>query len=80
MAFLARVAALLGTMSPEQLASFWVGAVVADDVGHLARHPILARSPPVWVGGREPFQSLGDRHVEIYPELSFLVLRYDARL
>ena len=22
----------------------------------------------------------GDRHVEIYPELSFLVLRYDARL
>jgi hypothetical protein len=46
-AFLVRVAALLGTMSPEQLASFWVGAVVADDAGHLARHPILARSPPV---------------------------------
>ena len=57
-AFLVRVAALLGTMSPEQLASFWVGAVVADDVGHLARHPILARSPPVWVGGREPLRSL----------------------
>ena len=45
-------------MSPEQLALFWVGAVVADDVGHLARHPILARSPPVWVGGREPLRSL----------------------
>lgn len=57
-AFLVRVAALLGTMSPEQLASFWVGAVVADDAGHLARHPILARSPPVWVGGREPLRSL----------------------
>ena len=57
-AFLVRVAALLGTMCPEQLASFWVGAVVADDVGHLARHPILARSRPVWVGGREPSRSL----------------------
>ena len=57
-AFLVRVAALPGTMSPEQLASFWVGAVVADDAGHLARHPILARSPPVWVGGREPLRSL----------------------
>ena len=45
-------------MSPEQLASFWVGAVVADDIGHLARHPILARSRPVWVGGREPLRSL----------------------
>ena len=44
-------------MSPEQLASFWVGAVVADDVGHLARHPILVRSPPGWVGGREPLRS-----------------------
>ena len=57
-AFLVRVAALPGTMSPEQLASFWVGAVAADDAGHLARHPILARSPPVWVGGREPLRSL----------------------
>jgi len=57
-AFLIRVAALLGTMSPEQLASFWVGAVVADDVGHLARHPILAPSRPVWVGGREPLRSV----------------------
>ncbi len=57
-AFLVRVAALLGTMSPEQLASFWVGAVVADDAGHLARHPILARSPPIWTGGREPLRSL----------------------
>ena len=45
-------------MSPEQLASFWVGAVVADDAGHLARHPIPARSPPVWVGGRELLRSL----------------------
>jgi len=57
-AFLVRIAALLGTMSPEQLASFWVGAVVADDVGHLTRHPILARSRPVWVGGREPLRKL----------------------
>ena len=57
-AFLVRVAALLGTMRPEQRASFWIGAVVADDVGHLARHSILARPRPVWVGGREPLRSL----------------------
>ena len=25
-------------------------------------------------------QTSGDRHVEIYPELSFPILRYDARL
>lgn len=57
-AFLVRVAALRGMMSPEQRAAFWVGAVVADDVGHLAGHPMLASSPPVWVGGREPLRSL----------------------
>ncbi len=42
-AFLVRVGALLGTISPEQLASFWVGAVAADDTGHLAVHPILRK-------------------------------------
>jgi 2-dehydro-3-deoxygalactonokinase len=57
-AFLVRVAALLGTMRPEQRASFWIGAVVSDDVGYLARHSILARPRPVWVGGREPLRSL----------------------
>lgn len=57
-AFLVRVAALLGTMRPDQLASFWIGAVVADDVGHLARHSIVSRSRPVWVGGREPLRGL----------------------
>lgn len=57
-AFLVRLGGLLRTMSPEQLASFWIGAVVADDVGHLARHPILAQGRPVWVGGREPLRAL----------------------
>ena len=57
-AFLVRVAALMGKMRPDQLASFWIGAVVADDVNHLARHSILARRRPVWVGGREPLRSL----------------------
>ena len=52
--FLVRVGALLGTMSLEQRASFWVGSVVADDTAHLADHPILAQGRPVWIGGREP--------------------------
>jgi 2-dehydro-3-deoxygalactonokinase len=57
-AFLVRVADLEGRMGPQQRASFWVGAVVADDVRHLALHPILATANPVWVGGREPLRSL----------------------
>jgi 2-dehydro-3-deoxygalactonokinase len=60
-AFLVRVAALAGVLDPPARAAFWVGAVVADDVTHLARHPILARHPPVWVGGREPLRSLYSR-------------------
>jgi 2-dehydro-3-deoxygalactonokinase len=57
-AFLVRVASVLGTMSQDQRASFWIGAVVAHDVGHLARHSILAQPLPVWVGGRQPLRSL----------------------
>jgi 2-dehydro-3-deoxygalactonokinase len=57
-AFLVRVAALNGVMTPEQRAAFWVGAVVADDVEHLARHPILGREVPVVVGGRQPQRGL----------------------
>jgi hypothetical protein len=51
------VASARRTVSVRDLV-FWVGAVVADDAGHLARHPILARSPPVWMSGREPLPSL----------------------
>jgi 2-dehydro-3-deoxygalactonokinase len=57
-AFLVRVASVLGTMSQVQRASFWIGAVVADDVSHLARHSILTKPLPVWVGGRQPLRSL----------------------
>jgi 2-dehydro-3-deoxygalactonokinase len=57
-AFLVRVAALTATMSPEQRAGFWIGAVVTDDVCHLARHPILEGHRPVWVGGRDPLRSI----------------------
>jgi 2-dehydro-3-deoxygalactonokinase len=58
-AFLVRVAALSGALDPPRRASFWVGAVVADDVAHLARHPILhGRRCEVWVGGRQPQRSL----------------------
>ncbi|MGC8642436.1 MAG: 2-dehydro-3-deoxygalactonokinase, partial [Isosphaeraceae bacterium] len=66
-AFLVRLAALGNTMSPEERAAFWIGAVVADDVGHLLRHPMLAERRPVFVGGREPLRTwyarwLGELH------------------
>lgn len=57
-AFLVRLAALEGAMTAEQRGAFWVGAVVGDDVSHLARHPILRRGLPVVVGGREPLRGL----------------------
>jgi 2-dehydro-3-deoxygalactonokinase len=56
-AFLVRVAALRETMTREERAAFWIGAVVADDVGHLVKHPILAMGRPVFVGGREPLRT-----------------------
>ena len=40
----------------------------------------LPLRPSAITGWPLPAISLGDRHVEIYPELSFPVLRYDARL
>ena len=57
-AFLVRIAALGKTLNPIERASFWIGAVVADDVNNLARHPILTPGRPVWVGGRQPLRSL----------------------
>jgi 2-dehydro-3-deoxygalactonokinase len=66
-AFLVRVAALTEALPPIERAAFWLGAVVADDAAHLARHPILQARPTVWVGGRQPLrdlyaQLLGQRH------------------
>jgi 2-dehydro-3-deoxygalactonokinase len=63
-AFLVRIAALEGAMNLDQRASFWVGAVVANDISHLERHPILAPSRPVWVGGREPLRQLYARWLQ----------------
>jgi 2-dehydro-3-deoxygalactonokinase len=57
-AFLVRIAALDGALAAAERASFWVGAVVADDVAHLARHSILQGSSAVWVGGRQPLRDL----------------------
>jgi 2-dehydro-3-deoxygalactonokinase len=57
-AFLVRIAALTGSLPPPERAAFWLGAVVADDTVHLARHPILQASPNVWVGGRQPLRDL----------------------
>src|SRR5271157_3623486 len=36
--------------------------------------------PNRWVAMRPTIVPLGDRRVEIYPELSFPILQYDARL
>jgi 2-dehydro-3-deoxygalactonokinase len=57
-AFLVRIADLTRTLDPAERASFLVGAVLADDVAHLAAHPILAGSHSVWVGGRQPQRAL----------------------
>ncbi len=66
-AFLVRIAALSEALGPEARASFWLGAVVADDIAHLSRHPMLGGPIPVRVGGRQPLRSLyarwlGERH------------------
>jgi 2-dehydro-3-deoxygalactonokinase len=57
-AFLVRISALLQKLNPAERASFWLGAVIAEDVVNLARHPILTSGRPVWVGGRQPLRSL----------------------
>jgi 2-dehydro-3-deoxygalactonokinase len=57
-AFLVRISEILGTYPARQRASFWIGAVIADDVAHLARHPILLSGFPVRVGGRQPQRSI----------------------
>jgi 2-dehydro-3-deoxygalactonokinase len=62
-AFLVRIAALTRALEPDQRAAFWIGAVIADDVDHLARHPILAGPVPVWVGGRQPQRALYARRL-----------------
>jgi 2-dehydro-3-deoxygalactonokinase len=57
-AFLVRIAGLAQTLDEPGRASFWIGAAVAADLYHLARHPILGHGRPVWVGGRQPLRSL----------------------
>jgi 2-dehydro-3-deoxygalactonokinase len=57
-AFLVRIAALMQTLDAHARASFWLGAMAADDVAHLVRHPILTSGQTVWVGGRQPLRSL----------------------
>jgi 2-dehydro-3-deoxygalactonokinase len=57
-AFAVRLADLARSLEPDHRAAFWIGAATADDVDHLASHPILAADRPVWVGGEEPRRSL----------------------
>jgi 2-dehydro-3-deoxygalactonokinase len=77
-AFLVRTAALFEARSPLGRGAFLLGAVVADDVAHLARHPILQGRPFVWVGGRQPLRGLyaamlGRRHDGPVRELDDLI-------
>jgi 2-dehydro-3-deoxygalactonokinase len=57
-AFLVRIAALGDALPPRARSAFLLGAVVADDVAHLARHAIFQEGPTVWVGGRQPLRAL----------------------
>jgi 2-dehydro-3-deoxygalactonokinase len=77
-AFLIRVAALGAALDLQQRAAFWIGAVVADDVEHLARHPILVAARSVLVGGRN---SLRDLYVDLLQQrLSGSVQALEATL
>ena len=62
-AFLVRVADLSGRLDPAGRASFWVGAVIGDDVARIANRPEIAGPGTVWVGGREPQRSLYARAI-----------------
>lgn len=57
-AFLVRIAALTGTLAPAERAAFWLGAVTADDAGHLAACRLIEPDMPIWVGGRQPQRAL----------------------
>jgi len=65
-AFLVRMAVLEQAMGAEDRAGFWIGAVVADDVRALARHPILDGAGWIGVGGKEPLRSLYVRALATY--------------
>ncbi len=56
-AFLVRIADVQGVLSPHERASFWVGAVIGDELARVAGHPILKKGYAVLVGGREPQRS-----------------------
>jgi 2-dehydro-3-deoxygalactonokinase len=62
-AFLVRIAHLAARLNPAQRAAFWIGATVADDVGHLAPHLPQA---PLWVGGRQPLRGLYATELKAY--------------
>jgi 2-keto-3-deoxy-galactonokinase len=57
-AFAVRLSDLAHALDPAQRAAFWIGAVAADDVAHLANHPILSDQAAVWVGGSQPRRDL----------------------
>jgi 2-dehydro-3-deoxygalactonokinase len=73
-AFLVRVAALTESLNPRERASFWMGAVVADDVIHLTRHVTLRTGACVWVGGRPSLRSLYTAWLAEYQPVNVVAL------
>ncbi|WZO96150.1 2-dehydro-3-deoxygalactonokinase [Isosphaeraceae bacterium EP7] len=55
-AFLVRIAAVTGALDVAQRSAFWLGALLGQDAGHLAAHPIAAEAPTLLVGGRQPLR------------------------
>jgi 2-dehydro-3-deoxygalactonokinase len=57
-AFLVRLADLTNRWTADDRAGFWLGAIVSDDISHLARGALLSGGDTVWVGGRQPLRAL----------------------
>ncbi|WP_422930647.1 2-dehydro-3-deoxygalactonokinase [Singulisphaera sp. PoT] len=56
--FLVRIAAVNQNLTEHQRASFLIGALLSNDIRHLAKHPMFGQDHQVWVGGRQPQRSI----------------------
>jgi 2-dehydro-3-deoxygalactonokinase len=61
--FLVRLAEITNRYDARGRASLLLGAVVADDVAHMARHRLMTAPCPIWVGGRQPLRRLYAEHL-----------------
>lgn len=74
-AFAVRLAALADTLSQEARAAFWLGAVIADDLACLLRHPILAnQGDPLVIGGRDPQRTIFARWLQEHYQGPLVIL------